>query len=75
MKRNDISSLHSFSIKELKEKLKTLIAEHEKARSERVAGKLKNISSVYSLRKDTARVKTIIRKKELEENVQSISQQ
>lgn len=65
MKRNDITALHEQTVSELNTKLAEIIKSFDQARSENAAGKLKNTSSLYQLKKDIARVKTIIRQKTL----------
>lgn len=65
MKSNDIRGLHDKSIDELSTQLKTLETELVKGRLERSAGKLANPAKVKSLSHDIARLKTVIREKEL----------
>jgi large subunit ribosomal protein L29 len=71
MKRNDIKELHNQTIEELKVKLAEVIKSFDQARSENAAGKLKNTNSLYQLKKDIARVKTVLRHKELLMKAQS----
>lgn len=69
MKRNDITALQSKEIAELQQQLSELETELVKARLERSAGKLQNPAKVKSLSDDIARVKTVIRDKQLREAV------
>ncbi|MDQ5951617.1 MAG: large subunit ribosomal protein [Patescibacteria group bacterium] len=65
MKRNDITALQSKEIAELDQQLTGLQTELVKARLERSAGQLQNPAKVKSLSDDIARVKTVIRQKQL----------
>lgn len=65
MKRNDIKALHEQTVTELNSKLAEIVRSFDQARSENAAGKLKNTNSLYQLKKDIARVKTVIRQKTL----------
>lgn len=69
MKRNDITALQEKSITELRQQLSGLEKDLVKARLERSAGKLENPAKVKSFSKDIARVKTVIREKQLSEAV------
>lgn len=65
MKRNDITGLHDKELTELSTQLQESEKELVKARLERSAGKLANPAKVKSLTHDIARIKTVIREKEL----------
>jgi len=65
MKRKDIQELHGRSIKELKELMKKTQGELVQLRTDLGAGKLKNVHQIKMKRRDLARIKTIIREKEL----------
>ena len=65
MKRNDITGLHEKDKAELSAQLTELEKELVKARLERSAGKLASPAKVKSLSHDIARIKTVIREKEL----------
>ncbi|MEO8581321.1 MAG: 50S ribosomal protein L29 [Patescibacteria group bacterium] len=66
MKKNDIKELHQLTETDLVKKLSEMIKTFDQSRSENAAGKLKNTSSIYQLKKDIARVKTVIREKTLQ---------
>lgn len=66
MKRKDIQELHNKSTQELKESMKKTQEELVKLRTDLGAGKLKDVHQIKKKRRDLARIKTIIRKKELE---------
>ena len=65
MKRTDITALHEMSVAELNSKLTAIEAELGKSKVENAVGKLKNPASLTLLRKEIARIKTIVREKEL----------
>lgn len=65
MKRNDITALQSKEIAELEQQLTSLQTELVKARLERSAGQLQSPAKVKSLSDDIARVKTVMRQKQL----------
>lgn len=65
MKKNDITALHDKELSELHQQLEGLQTELVKARLERSAGKLDNPAKVKNLSDDIARVKTVMRHKEL----------
>lgn len=65
MKKKQIVELHSKSKKELQELMKKTQQELMKLRTDLGAGKLKNVHQIKAKRHDLARVKTIIREKEL----------
>jgi ribosomal protein L29 len=64
MKRNDISALHEKTVEELQQQLVELRQQLAHTRLERGAGKA-TLSKVRSLADDVARVKTVLREKEL----------
>lgn len=74
MKKNDITELHQQTATELTAKLAELIKSFDQARSENAAGKLKNTHSLYQLKKDIARVKTVIQEKTLQSAAQSANE-
>jgi large subunit ribosomal protein L29 len=65
MKRNDIKALATKSLSELNKQLSEVVTELSKARLEKKAGKLSNPRTVSILGDDVARIKTVIREKEL----------
>lgn len=65
MKRNDITALASKSISELQAQLTQLMAEVTKARLAKKTGRLANLRSISHLNDDIARIKTIMRQKQL----------
>lgn len=65
MKRNEIKTLADKSVVELQTKLNELTTQLAKARLEKKAGKLANPRTVSVLADDIARVKTMLRAKEL----------
>lgn len=65
MKKNDVKQLHDLTVKELAQKVEEGNTEFNKARSEHAAGKLKNTTSLRTLKKNIAQIKTIMREKEL----------
>jgi len=67
MKKKDIQELHHKSVKELGELLKKTQKELAQLRTDLGAGKLKDVNQVKKKRHDLARVKTILREKELME--------
>ncbi|MFC1727534.1 50S ribosomal protein L29 [Patescibacteria group bacterium] len=66
MKLKQIKALHSKSVKELMELLKKTEKELVSLKMDLGIGKLKNVRQVREKKRDLARVKTILRKKELE---------
>lgn len=68
MKRKEISQLHTKSSLELKTLIKKMEEELVKMKVDLGAGNLKDIRAVLKKRRDLARVKTVLRKKELNEN-------
>lgn len=71
MKKKDEPKLHTLSLEELRQKLQEVQSELDHASSEHVAGKLKNTASLLIMRKQIARLQTIIREKALSANVQA----
>lgn len=65
MKRNDITTLHSKSVAELQKQITELQQQRAKTRLELAAGKLANVRLLSQLADDLARVKTVLRQKEL----------
>lgn len=65
MKRNDIKKLATLEVSELQAQLATVSAEMTKARLAKKSGKLNNLRSISVLSDDIARIKTVLRQKEL----------
>lgn len=65
MKKKELQELHHKSIKELEELVQKTQIELVKLRVELGAGKLKDTQAVNKKRHDFARLKTILREKEL----------
>ena len=61
MKRTDIAELRKMDIKTLKSKLENLQKEFVLAKLKAKRGELKNVRKAKMIRKDIARIKTIIR--------------
>jgi ribosomal protein L29 len=72
MKRNDITKLHEQTVPELDKVSIDLVNQLAKARLEKAAHKLENVTLVKTLSTDIARVKTIIKEKKLEDLVKKI---
>lgn len=70
MKRNDITALHGKEIAELKTQLVELQNEWFKAKLQKSAGKSENPAKIGQLADDVARIKTVIREKELAGNLE-----
>jgi len=68
MKRKEIYQLHTKSSLELKTLIKKMEEELVRMKVDLESGKLKDVRAVLKKRRDLARVKTILRKKELNEN-------
>ena len=66
MKKNDVKELHQQTVEDLIKKLAEMIKSFDQFRSENAAGKLKNTSSLYQIKQDIARVKTVISEKTLQ---------
>ncbi len=67
MKRKDIQDLRSKTISQLKKLSADYIEELGRLKLELKAEKLKNIKEYFLKRRDLARIKTLIREKELNE--------
>lgn len=65
MKKNDIKALHQKDQKELSTMLKEMSLMLAQARLQKKAGKLANVSKIAMLADDIARVKTVLKMKEL----------
>ena len=65
MKRNDIKSLATKSQSELEAQMGQVVAEMTKARLAKKTGRLANLRSISHLQDDVARIKTILRQKQL----------
>ncbi len=63
MRRNDVKQLASMEVKDLATKLSELRKSLEQTRLEKVMGRLKNVRSIASLRRDIARVMTVLSRK------------
>ena len=63
MKRKEIQEVRDLPINELKEKSKNLRIQLYQLRSKLKVGQLKNYSSLSGIRKDIARMETIIKEK------------
>lgn len=68
MKKKEISQLHTKSSQELKSLIKKMEEELVKMRVDLKSGKLKDVRAVLKERRDLARVKTILKELELNEN-------
>lgn len=71
MKTNEKKELHTKTNEELKKMLADKRKELTDAKISNTRGKLKNVSSLTNIRIDIARILTIIRGKELSENVKN----
>ena len=69
MKRNEIKKLFEQSIDELAVKVAELNKELARARLEKIAGRLNDTTKVVRLADDLARVKTVLREKNLSGNL------
>ena len=69
MKINDIKALHDKSQEELKKELSALIKDLAGMRLLAQANKLDSPAKLKNLRKDIARIKTILREKELKQSI------
>lgn len=65
MKKKQLVELHTKSIKELKDLAKKIQEELVQLQTDLGAGKLKNVNQIKFKRHDLARIKTIIKEKEL----------
>lgn len=68
MKTNDLNDLKKKTIRELNQKLKDLNKEKLEVAIESKMGKVKNVHSGKMLKKDIAKVMTIIKLKQIAEN-------
>ena len=64
MKHSSVKDLFNKSVPELVGEISVIIARIKKAQMESETGKLKNTNLAFSLRKEIARIKTVIRLKE-----------
>jgi large subunit ribosomal protein L29 len=71
MKTDQIKELHQLTVDQLQERLQGLEKELVKSRLERSAQKLEDTSKPDRLRKDVARIKTIIREKQLKQLIET----
>lgn len=69
MKKKDIQELHSKSKSGLKDLIKKVEEELVRIKAEKEAGSLKKIHQIAIKKRDLARLKTILREKELNENI------
>jgi large subunit ribosomal protein L29 len=69
MKANDIKALHDKDQSELKKELSILIKDLAGMRLLAKASKLDSPAKLKNLRKDIARIKTILREKELRQSI------
>jgi large subunit ribosomal protein L29 len=67
MKTNDIKLLHTTEVKDLQTKLEELVKQLTSVRMEHMLGRLKNTQSLRFLRRDIARVQTVLKNKEISE--------
>ena len=67
MKTNDIKLLHTTEVKDLQTKLEELVKQLTSVRMEHMLGRLKNTQSLRFLRRDIARVQTVLKNKEIAE--------
>jgi ribosomal protein L29 len=65
MKKNDIKALDKLNVETLREKLRELKKEVFRAYNARFQGTTKDAHAVSKVKKDIARVLTVLRKKEL----------
>ena len=66
MKRKDITQLHEMTVDQLEQKLVEVNQELSKAKMQRSVAKLSNHRLVRTLRKNVARIKTILTEKQLD---------
>ena len=69
MKTNDIKALHDKNQEELKKELSSLIKDLAGMRLLAKANKLDSPAKLKNLRKDIARIKTVLREKELKKSI------
>ncbi len=65
MKRNDIKALHDKSLAELQAQLRDLQKQLNQAKLEAAVDKLEDVNVPAKLRDDIARIKTVLRNKQL----------
>ncbi len=70
MKKKDFSQLKTKEIKELKNTLNDLVLQSLKIKAKIVAHQEKNIRGYSNLRREIARISTLIREKEIVERLQ-----
>lgn len=71
MKKKDLKKTRESSIKDLKKKVLELKKDVAVSYANRYAGKSKSVMEVKNLRKDIAQIMTIIREKEIIEEIRS----
>ena len=71
MKKNDFIQIKGLDIKDLKDKAKAQRSEIEKLTMDKNMKKLKDTKQVTKLKKDLARVLTVLRQKELLSQLES----
>lgn len=71
MKTKDIKELHLKTVQELKDLFKTAKEDLLELNLSHSQSKLKNTSSIFTKKKDIARILTVLRGKELENNAES----
>ena len=69
MKTNDIKALHEKDQAELRKELASLMKDLAGMRLLAKAGKLDSPAKLKNLRKDVARIKTVLREKELKQSI------
>lgn len=72
MKSNQLKELHTKTVDELTRELRDLKAEIVKQENEWVHGKLKNTNLIRGIRKDVARVMTVLHTKGMEPVVEKV---
>lgn len=70
MKKKDLSELRNKDVGELKKKSEKLRLEIVKAKADLTASKEKNLKKVKNLRRDLAQILTLIREKQILEEVE-----
>lgn len=65
MKRNDITALQEKTVEQLNKQLSDLQKQVAAARLQKTVGKLTNPSQIQVMRNDIARVKTVLRQRQL----------
>jgi len=64
MKKRDLKNLRNKTVEELKNELSNLTRKRIEAQVKIISGKEKNLKAVSNLRRDIARVATLIREKQ-----------